>query len=280
MSAHHDGSRTVSLVEAAQILGVHYMTAYRYVRTGRLAAELDGRVWRVRQDHLDAFRQPRTAAAPRRAAPAARLVERLIAGDEAGCWRIIEDSLAAGASPSSIHLDVLAPALRAVGDGWHEGRVSIADEHRATSTTRRLIARLGPHFARPGRKRGVVVVGAVEGEWHDIPIALVADQIRGAGFSVVELGANTPVDSFVEAARRERPLAVLITVTTTGRDAMVRTTAARLHDEGATVIIGGAAVTAERRARSLGSDEWPGNDGRRVVELLERLHGARSTAVN
>ena len=51
----------ISLQEAADALGVHYMTAYRYVRTGRLPAVKDGAEWRVDPADLaewvDAYRQ-------------------------------------------------------------------------------------------------------------------------------------------------------------------------------------------------------------------------------
>ncbi len=272
MSVAPDQSRTVSLVEAAAELGVHYMTAYRYVRTGRLAAELDGHEWRVRLDDLESFRSPRQT--PVRSAPqgrAPRLVDRLIAGDETGAWRIIEDALAGGSSPTDIHLDLLAPALRRVGEGWRVGRVSVADEHRASATARRLVARLGPQFSRPGRKRGTIVVGAVAGEWHDIPAALVADQLRGAGYAVVELGANTPATSFAETAQQEHPVAVLISVTTPGLDGAVRDATDAVRATGVPVVVGGSAVTSARVARSLGSDEWAGRDARDVVALVERL---------
>ncbi len=278
MSAAPDQPRTVSLVEAAAALGVHYMTAYRYVRTGRLAADLDGHEWRVRLADLEAFRAPRPApdgTGPRVRAP--RLVDRLIAGDETGAWRIIEDALAAGSSPTDIHLDLLVPALRRVGEGWRAGRVSVADEHRASATARRLIARLGPQFARPGRKRGTVVVGAVAGEWHDIPAALVADQLRGAGYAVVELGANTPGPSFAETARRESALAVLISVTTPGLDDAVRAATDAVRATGTPVVVGGAAVSSARVAASLGSDAWAGRDARDVVTLVERLRDERAS---
>jgi methanogenic corrinoid protein MtbC1 len=84
----------------------------------------------------------------------------MIAGDEAGAWAIVEAALASGAEAADVYLDVLLPALESVGDGWAAGRISVADEHRATVVAQRLIGRLGPRFARRGRKRGVVVLGA------------------------------------------------------------------------------------------------------------------------
>ena len=56
-----------------------------------------------------------------------------------------------------------------------------------------------------------MLVGSVAGETHALPSAILADILRGAGFEVIDLGANTPPVSFAEAARRaHRLIAVLI----------------------------------------------------------------------
>ena len=276
MSATDDPMPTLSLVEVAAALELHYMTVYRYVRTGRLPATLVGHEWRVRREDLDALRTPsRPPARPRADAAARRLEERLVAGDESGAWRIVDDALAAGHSPTDVHLDILVPALRHIGEGWREGRVSIADEHRASATARRVIARLGPRFARPGRRRGTVVIGAVSGEWHDIPAALVADQLRGAGYAVVELGSNTPAESFLEAVGHGGIVAVVVSVTTPGLEAVVRETTARVRAAGVPVVVGGSAVPSPEVALSLGSDEWSGRDARDVVALVDQIRERR-----
>ena len=72
---------------------------------------------------------------------------------------MVEAALASGMEPADIHLELLAPALRSIGDGWEAGRLSVADEHRASAVAGRLIGRLGPRFARRGRKRGTVWSG-------------------------------------------------------------------------------------------------------------------------
>ena len=281
MTGSARAEETVGLQEAADILGVHYMTAYRYVRTGRLAATHDGHTWRVRAADLDTVRVGRGRDQPRgsaRTASATHLLDRLVAGDEAGAWRIVEGALASGAEPAEVHLALLAPAMREVGRRWKRGELDVADEHLASATARRLIARLGPRFARAGRKRGTVIVGAVAGERHEIPVAIVADQLRGAGFHVVELGGDTPADSFVDAAERERPLCVLISVTTADHEDAVLDTVARLRERSdAVVLVGGAALKDEHAARALGSDHWTGRDAREVVALVERLRNERRT---
>ena len=54
--------RTVTLQEAAQQLGLHYMTVYRYVRTGKLPATQDGLIWRIRASDVNALKNRRVTA--------------------------------------------------------------------------------------------------------------------------------------------------------------------------------------------------------------------------
>jgi methanogenic corrinoid protein MtbC1 len=201
----------------------------------------------------------------------------MVAGDEAGAWKVVDAVLAGGAAPEDALVDVIAQALRRIGDDWAEGTASVADEHRASAVALRLIGRLGPRFARPGRKRGTVIVGVVEGDDHGIPSAILADVLRGAGYEVLDTGANTPAASFVESAlTADRLLAVVIGATTAKRDAAIRRTVKLLRgsDIAAPVLVGGAAVDDDR-ARRLGADGWTGRDSRQALTAIEALQAGR-----
>src|SRR5215207_1028024 len=114
---------TCTLQEAAETLGVHYMTAYRYVRLGLLPARKAGAVWQVALPDLTAYIQARPTGpagtqddavpvrAGRRRAPwADRLEARLVAGDARGAWSVIEAALAAGTDVREVYLRLIAPA--------------------------------------------------------------------------------------------------------------------------------------------------------------------------
>jgi len=283
----------ITLYEAAERLGVHYMTVYRYVRTGRLPGRKVGVEWRVDPRDLaqvQPARKPATATGGRRtdasgtseaSAPAGRrrrvdyrrrLVDRLIAGDEHGSWAIVQNALAAGHDSEELYLDVLAPALETIGEEWAGGRLTVAEEHQASVVVQRLIGRLGPLFTRRGRTRGSVVIGAPPGDTHSLPSALFADLLRGAGFTAVDLGADTPAPSFVDTARRaERLVAVGISVTTPDRDAIVADLVADLRAAvSVPVVLGGGAVTSSEHAHALGADHWAGTT-RDAVDLFGAL---------
>jgi excisionase family DNA binding protein len=273
----------ISLQEAAQRLGVHYMTAYRYVRTGRLPAERDGPNWLVDPRDLDAMRGP--GRVPRgtgsvRTEGAAQLAARMVAGDEAGAWNTVEAALASSLAPGDVYRDLLVPALRDIGDGWAAGRFTVADEHGATTVAHRIIGRLGPRFAHRGRKRGAVVLGAAPGDEHALPCAIVADLLRDARFEAIDLGADVPAWSFLDAGRRAtRLVAVMIGASVPRRDRAIRTSIRTLREGGieVPVLVGGAAIDDETHARRLGADGWSGRDAESAIAAVEAcVHAARA----
>jgi excisionase family DNA binding protein len=268
----------LSLQEAADRLGVHYMTAYRYVRLGLLPATKEGLAWRVAEADLDRLSAPDGLASKGRGrqdpAPwASRLERRLVAGDEVGAWGVVEASLAAGTEPAAIYLDVLAPAMVAIGDAWAAGELDVSVEHRASAIALRLVGRLGPRFARRGVSRGSVLLAAPQGELHALPVALAADLVRGAGFDAEDLGADLPHESLARAACRTQRLVAVALAATTGDNRSGLREAVRCVRGvlGATpVFVGGGAVPDEAAARRLGADGG-GRDGSALVGLLEAL---------
>jgi MerR family transcriptional regulator, light-induced transcriptional regulator len=270
----------LTLQQAADRLGVHYMTAYRYVRTGRLPAFKVGVQWRVNADDLAPVKSGRRGVGGRsRRWAVDQVADRLVAGDEPGVWALVEATLASGAEPAGIHVDLLSPALRSIGDRWESGELSVADEHRASVVAQRIVGRLGPMFARRGRRRGTVVLGAPPGELHSLPSAMVADELRAARFDVVDLGSNTPVESFAGAARAAvRLVAVLVGATVPAEEEIIEVIAAmRGVAAGVPVLVGGAALVSEEAALALGADGWSGLDARQAVAAVERLLERRAT---
>ena len=279
-STDHDPvpQASVSLREAAAYLDVHYMTAYRYVRTGRLTAQRINGNWRIAHCDLESLRdepaphqrergtsQPRTAQ---------MLVHRLLRGDEPGGFAVVENALASWATPTDVHLELLSPALRTIGDKWASGEITVAQEHRASAVALRIIGRLGPQFLRPGRRRGSVIVGAQCGDPHAIPVAMVADLLRQAGFEVVDLGADVPPDGFAEtAADADRLVAVAIGSTTGGATDALRTTVAAVRQRvpGVAVIVGGAGTEDAGTAEQSGADACSGCSGPALVDMVSDL---------
>lgn len=284
-SASSSEDSVLGLPEVAERLGVHYMTAYRYVRTGRLPAALENGVWQVEAADLRRFAaQPRASnrkVGGSRSRAASMLEDRLLKGDEAGAFAVVESALASWATPGDVLTELVVPAMRDIGVRWRSKEVTIGDEHQAAGVATRIIGRLGPLFAHRGRHRGTVVVGAPAGDRHAIPSAIVADLLREAGFKVVDLGADTPAAAFARAAAdADQLLAVGIGSTLPGNSLAVTATASALHRSrpDAPVIVGGAAISSEQLARRVGANLWSGADGRTMVQLVLNEAARRRTA--
>lgn len=269
----------MTLQAAAEALGVHYMTAYRYVRLGLLPATKVAGAWEVPTVEVDRMLAERLPDRGGRAtggrvhpAPwASRLEARLRAGDERGSWGVVEGALSSGMDPTEVYVDLLVPSLRGIGDAWAAGELDIGVEHRASVIVMRLIGRLGPRFNRRGQTRGTVVLGAPAGDNHGLPTALLADLVRGIGFTVADLGADTPHESFVRTAQEaERLVAVAVGVTSVGNDDSVLALTQALHRDlpDTPVLVGGSGVRDADHARALGADGWA-PDGPAALALLE-----------
>lgn len=247
-----------TLQEAADHLGVHYMTMYRYIRHGLIPAAKVGGSWRVAGTDLDAFAKPQ---AGRPVTGETRWVERLasrmLAGDTTGSWSVLEAAMASGASPENVYSDIIAPAMTVIGERWSQGELGVEDEHLASAVAGRLIGKLGPRFARRGRSKGVVVATTPPGEQHGFGVAMISDIIRGRGFEVFELGPDLPIESLIRALRRIEGLrAVCLSVVSDAHleacESVV--TAVKSACPDVAVIVGGRAFQSQEQATAMGAD--------------------------
>lgn len=260
----------LTLHEVADHLGVHYMTAYRYVRLGMLPAEREGRSWVVRRADVESFADDRKAPPERGSTRwGTRFVNRLLAGDEPGAWGVVEAALASGMTPREAYREMLIPALTSIGERWQRGELDVATEHAATAVATRVVGRLGPRMKSRGVRRGTVVLGATQTELHTLPMALAADLFRSARFEVLELGANLPADSFaLGVSSADDVVAVGIGVTMPGQDKAVAETVAAIRDvTDVPVIVGGGGIDG-RAAAAAGADAYArtAEDAIRLVE--------------
>lgn len=277
----NDVGTTVSLHEAARRLKVHYMTAYRYVRSGRLPARQEDGEWKVSVSDIRNFtaakklRSAPTARAKHGVRPAADWVGRfeycLITGDEVGAEQLLDDALASGHDLFSLYLEVVAPALVAIGARWQRGELHIHEEHRASNIVARLFARVSARFAHRGPSRGTIVIGGPSGERHGLALTMVADLLRSRGWDVSDIGTDVPAESFVAAVRDVDQLrAVCVGVTLADSLPTARAAVAAVKKtvpSDVTVVVGGAAISDETVARSLGADAWA-RDPRMLLALL------------
>jgi excisionase family DNA binding protein len=218
---------------AADTLGVHYQTAYGWVRQGLLPARKIGRGYQISDEDLAAFAALRRLGhepiRPIRvrdwAAQAGRLYAALAGGQETLARRRLE-RLAGAVSITDLCDHLIAPALRRIGDDWAAGRVSIAQEHRAAAICERLIYALARQPG--GRPRGVAVVTTPPGERHSLPALMAAVSLREERWLVHHLAADLPVDEVTRLAGEASAGLVVLS-------AAMSETARRAHDEARTI---------------------------------------------
>jgi excisionase family DNA binding protein len=255
----------LSLTEAAERLGVHYMTAYRYIRLGRLPAQQRNGRWTVNSGDVDRLIQTPPLPKGRRGRPdwpqhRRQLVDRLTAGDTAGSWELVQRALVRGVAPSHVYVELIGPAMRQIGEQWAAGTTTIEQEHRATAVALRLLGRIGPSMARRGRPRqGTVIIGAAPDDYHLLPVVMMADVLRDARFHVIDLGADVPTRSFLQAAatgRQPLTIGVSISFERCFRGAAQTIAALKRNYPDALLLAGGPALPTRDAALDLGAHNW------------------------
>jgi methanogenic corrinoid protein MtbC1 len=107
---------------------------------------------------------------------------------------------------------VLQPVLVQVGEGWLEGTVPVATEHFAAAFVRNRLSNLF-HSSRYNAGGPLVLVACAPGEFHELGPMFLALFLRRAGFRVVYLGQNVPLDSLQGMIETMRPDAVCVSAT-------------------------------------------------------------------
>lgn len=263
---------TITLIDAAERLGVHYMTAYRYVRTGRLAAHKVAGQWQVDEDDLASFEDDPKLSAPRQEVLPALIEDRLIAGDENGTYQLIDNAMASGAAADEVYLDLISPAMVSIGNRWAAGEISIADEHIASSTVLRVISRLGPRVSSRGRTRGAILLASISHDYHYLPTAMLRDLLRFRGFDVQDLGANTPSTTILDRAKTLPGLiAIGLSASSSGHEDVMAETLETLSVLDVPIVVGGSAFTGEQQIRSLG-DCIPSTSARQALTIFDDIY--------
>lgn len=163
---------------------------------------------------------------------------------------------------------VVIPFLEDLGDRWEEGSLSVAHEHFASGLLRRrLTALVHRHELLPvqGRRRPRAVLACPPGERHDLVLLCFALLLGEHGWRTTFLGADTPIDSVAQTARRADADAVVIASTRTSRLTANREALAELAGDHPVYVAGrGADVEV---ARVLGARLLPAD----LVAALEHV---------
>ena len=180
-----------------------------------------------------------------------QLVEAAAAIDSPRIEAVLDDMFAGGTYERVVD-DHVIPALRALGDAWAAGTLSVAGEHLASNAVQRRLA-ASFQASGPGRDQvRPVLVGMPPGARHELGALMFATALRRSGLPVVYLGADVPLDDWREAVERTDAQAVVIGAVMRADATAVMTVAATLRSARPEVMIafGGAAAPNPAADRS------------------------------
>ena len=278
-----NGGRRLTSKEAARVLGVSEASVKRWADSGLLPMEKTaGGHRRFRPEDVAAVRRagPNAAAAPlqrRWAAPptrearapelapdrAAALAEEafraLLGGGDEELSSLLVSLHLHGQSVGRIADRLLCAAMRRVGDLWHAGEFSVAEEHVATRTAVVALQRLQASLRRTaGDERVRALCCSVEDDFHELPLRLAGLTLEASGLAVLDLGTSTPFSALAEAVHRFRPELVCVSSTVLLRLDRAAYEYAGFHKAarraGAAVVLGGAGFNEEGVRRRLPAD--------------------------
>ena len=163
-------------------------------------------------------------------------------------------------APYEILTKALVGGMTIVGQDFRDGILFVPEVLLAANAMKGGMAILKPLLAETGAPRvGKMVIGTVKGDIHDIGKNLVSMMMEGAGFEVVDLGINNPVENYLEALDTEKPdilgMSALLTTTMPYMKVVIDTLVEKGLRENYVILVGGAPLN-EEFSKAIGADAY------------------------
>jgi 5-methyltetrahydrofolate--homocysteine methyltransferase len=203
------------------------------------------------------------------------LAEKVEKGKHLEAEEATRKALDGGIQPYDVLVNGLQAGLAVVGERFKRNECFIPEVLLAARAMHSGMDILRPLLAESGAKPiGKIVLGTVQDDLHDIGKNMVGMMLEGAGFHVVDMGVNVPVERFVEAVEKEEAgilgLSALLSTTMPN----LKTVIERLEEKGLRdkikVLVGGAPVT-EIYAMEIGADGFAPDAANAVDKAKELL---------
>ena len=177
-------------------------------------------------------------------------------------------------TPYDVLTKALVEGMRIVGIDFRDGILFVPEVLLAANAMKAGMAILKPLLAETGAPRlGKMVIGTVKGDIHDIGKNLVCMMMEGAGFEVVDLGINNPVENYLEAIDKEQAdilgMSALLTTTMPYMKVVIDTLVQQGIRDDYVILVGGAPLN-EEFSKSIGADAYC-RDAAVAVETAKEL---------
>jgi len=190
-----------------------------------------------------------------------------------------------GWTPYDVLTKALVEGMRIVGIDFRDGILFVPEVLLSANAMKAGMSILRPLLAETGApKVGKMLIGTVKGDIHDIGKNLVAMMMEGAGFEVVDLGINNPVERYLEALDNEKAdilgMSALLTTTMPYMKVVIDAMKEKGIRDNHIVLVGGAPLN-EEFGKAVGADAYC-RDAAVAVEtardFMKRRHNQMSPA--
>ena len=171
---------------------------------------------------------------------------------------LVKKALETGVDPKAIVIDGLTRAMEIVGGKFEREEYLIPDMLASAECVGIAMDIMSPHLLKAGVKsKGKFVIATVAGDLHDIGKNIVSIMIKGAGYEVIDLGADVPTAAIVQAVKENQAsylgLSALLTTTMWVMEEVINALKTEGLDNQVNVLIGGA-PTSQSFADQIGAD--------------------------
>ncbi len=162
--------------------------------------------------------------------------------------------------PYRVLTEALVGGMKIVGDDFRDGILFVPEVLLAANAMKAGMFILKPLLAETGAPRmGKMVIGTVKGDIHDIGKNLVSMMMEGAGFEVVDLGINNPVEDYISAIQSEEAdilgMSALLTTTMPYMKVVIDTMISEGIRDDYIILVGGAPLN-EEFGKAIGADAY------------------------
>ena len=163
-------------------------------------------------------------------------------------------------TPYDVLTKALVEGMRVVGIDFRDGILFVPEVLLAANSMKAGMKILKPLLIETGAPRlGKMVIGTVKGDIHDIGKNLVSMMMEGAGFEVIDLGINNPVENYLEALDKEKPdilgMSALLTTTMPYMKVVIDTLVSQGIRDDYIILVGGAPLN-EEFSKAIGADAY------------------------
>jgi len=192
-----------------------------------------------------------------------KISKAVIEGDADDIGMLTELALSKDLTPKDILDKGLMPGMDYVGVEFRAWNLFVPEVLLSARVMLASMDIIKPLLAETGAEMtGKVIMGTVQGDLHSIGKNLVCMMMEGAGFEVIDLGADVAPEAFVKAVKEERPdivgMSALLTTTMRSMDHTIQALEEAGLRQGLKVMVGGAPLTSDF-AEQIGADAYASN---------------------